>query len=378
VKRRQFLGGAVVAGALWLDTTVPALAAPAKKKQSPRKRPSSKPEKKPPAEPPEAPWKDYDARATLIPPDGDGPLRVWLPIPWPAQTGYQRLEHLRWAGTYADARLWHDHAAGASAFVADWPADGPGPEITLDFSVSLRERRFDVTRRGAQPVPASTLRPFLRTSSALPIDGLVKNTATRIIGRIREPVAQGKAIYDWLLDTLVFDTEGKGLGGIEVEAALTDRSLRLRSDDICRCFVSLARAAGHPARLVTGLRVGRSQILSLFDARGERGHDLCARAEFFTPNYGWIPLDPADALLGLAQAGTALDAGKSALLKRLMFGFWDGQWMALSAADDLALPDAAGNPRQIFSKPYAERDGTPQPCDWAVAVVEKQPAAGER
>jgi transglutaminase-like putative cysteine protease len=58
---------------------------------------------------------------------------------------------------------------------------------------------------------------------------------------------------------------------------------------------------------------------------------LHCRAEFYTPGYHWIPVDPAGVCRAAAlDQGVANSANTRNSLKRLTFGFWEMNWLALN------------------------------------------------
>jgi transglutaminase-like putative cysteine protease len=112
-------------------------------------------------------------------------------------------------------------------------------------------------------------------------------------------------------------------------------------NDIHALFISLARSAGIPARLVLG------QALEP-PPPGEPACELCGYhcwAEFFCSGLGWVPVD----------ASCACKYGKHAL-----FGDLEMNHIAWSVGRDVKMnPPQQGEPILFFASPYAETDGSP-------------------
>ena len=96
------------------------------------------------------------------------------------------------------------------------------------------------------------------------------------------------AVYSWVVENTFRDEgvkEGCGLG-LPIRT-LQDLKGGGKCADISAVFVTLARAAGIPARDVYGLRIAAPKT-------GEITGNYHCWAEFYLPGTGWVPADPAD------------------------------------------------------------------------------------
>ena len=112
-----------------------------------------------------------------------------------------------------------------------------------------------------------------------------------------------------------------------------------RSADINGLFVALCRAIGIPARCVYGLRTGPSRLFRSLGLTGEdatRGQHV--RAEFYTPGFGWIPVDPSDVRRAVALEGISDRDSRLVSLKKVLFGVWEMNWIAYNFGSDVVLP----------------------------------------
>jgi transglutaminase-like putative cysteine protease len=127
-------------------------------------------------------------------------------------------------------------------------------------------------------------------------------------------------------------------------------------------FVGLCRAVGLPARDVYGLRVAPSAFgykeLGGISAKLQ-GAQHC-RAEVYLKGYGWVAMDPADVAKVMRQetAQWIMDPRNPVVapVNRVLFGGWEGNWMAYNTAHDLTLPSSKGDRLGFFMYPIAEND----------------------
>ena len=211
--------------------------------------------------------------------------------------------------------------------------------LQLTTLVTTADRHFDVTKRTVAPEREDILRRNLQASQLIPNEGLAFQLGERIVGRIKDPVAQAKAIYDWVVDNSIYDPSLPGCGTGDVRKQLIQGQYGGRSADINGLFVSICRAIGIPARCVYGLRVGPSR---LFRSLGLNGSDATrgqhVRAEFYIPGYGWIPVDPSDVRRSIALEGYSDRDSKLLSLKKILFGVWEMNWIAFNVGNDITLP----------------------------------------
>ena len=188
---------------------------------------------------------------------------------------------------------------GIDMLTAEWP-DGADPILTLTCRVAIGDYAIDfATPTVPPPKDFSAFSPYLRVTKPPQVD----DAAAKAAG----PTAQltsgtdldhARSIFEWVV----------GQSGSNA------------------LFVSLARAAGVPARLVHGLRV------SAADATRAQ----VDRAEAYLVGYGWIPVDVSE---------------------RRRFGSWEMQWIAFNAAEDVVLPGITRGSLPAFMHPHGETAG---------------------
>ena len=289
------------------------------------------------AEPP-MDWRSYEITTTVSLKKSAGRIRLWLPLPLNQDTLYQRTLGHAWNDNADTASMRRQPDGNLEAYFCEWKA-GVEPQIQLTTTVTTSDRHFDVTKRTVAPEREDILRRNLQASRLIPNDEEAHNLGERIIGRIKDPVAQAKAIYDWVIENTIYSPELPGVGSGDVRRQLEQRQYGGRSADINGLFVALCRGIGIPARCVYGLRVAPSRLfrsLGLTDNRASFAQHV--RAEFYVPGYGWIPVDPSDVRRVIAMEALSDRDSKLSALRKVLFGVWEMNWIAYNVGSDVTLP----------------------------------------
>ena len=306
-----------------------------------------------PDEPP-AQWRTYDIRSSVALKPFKGKARLWLPLAQYKDTPWERSLGHSWQGNFESAGIYRDPVAEMEVFYADWAEGVANPHLQLISQFATQDRHFDITRRGAAAERNEVLRRCLQSTEFVPIDGIVARTAERAIGRIKDPVAQGKAIYDWVVDNTSYDPSIESVGNINIASLLESGNLSGRSAEIALLFVGLCRSLGIPARPVFGLRMDSSRLFASLGVTGNLSAAQHCRAEFYTPGYGWIPVDPSDVRKAIRDERLGNNDSKLAVLKKLLFGFWEMNWVSFNAAQDVSLRGSSGKSLPFLVYPQLE------------------------
>lgn len=289
------------------------------------------------AEPP-LDWRIYEISTTVKIKAGAGQTRVWLPLPLNQDTLFQRTLGHSWDGNPRMSTMRRLPDGDLEVFYSEWP-DGTEARFQIKTLVTTADRHFDVTKRTVAPEREDILRRNLQSSQLIPNDGLAHQLGARIVGRIKDPVAQAKAIYDWVVDNSIYDPALPACGSGDINQQLIRGQYGGRSADINGLFVAICRAIGIPARCVYGLRVGSSR---LFSSLGLNGEDATraqhVRAEFYIPGFGWIPVDPSDVRRAVAMEGLSERESRVQSLRKILFGVWEMNWIAFNVGTDVELP----------------------------------------
>ena len=302
-------------------------------------------------------WRTYDIRSTIVLRNPQGNARVWLPLVQYRDTPWERSLGHHWQGNFETAGIYRDPVADMEVFYADWPAGVAEPRLELVSQIATQDRHFDITRRGAIAERTEILRRCLQATTLVPNDGIVRQTAERAIGRIKDPLAQGKAIYDWVVENTTYDPQMPATAHPHIGAWLESGRLAGRSTEISLLFVGLCRAIGIPARPVFGLRMDGSRLFSSLGATGNLNAAQHCRAEFYSPGYGWVPVNPSDVRKAIQSEGLSSSDPKVTVLRKLLFGFWEMNWASFNAAQDVILRGSTGNALPFLIRPVLETAG---------------------
>lgn len=211
----------------------------------------------------------------------------------------------------------------------DFPAAAAGLRYTHDFQLLAKEavtarQRMDLVSYPATPVGLDESPLQLRLALALPPSG---NPRTRALGealkaRAANPAAIPElAIAHFRQSGLAYTLEPPALGQDDVDSFLFDTRQGF-CEHFAAAFVVTLRAAGVPARVVTGYQGGElNPIDGSFVIRQSDAH---AWAEAWLPGRGWVRFDPT-----AASAPRRIDSG-------LAGAFPDGVGVPLLARADLA------------------------------------------
>jgi len=332
--------------------------------------PGSSATRLPPVRAPELPaeWRFYEVAFHIESPASESTQRLWLPLPMNRDTLYQRNLGCRWQGVPKVGEFSRLPDGVLETFYGEWPARTP-LQVSLTTTVATANRHFDVARRSIPPERETLVRQFLTASRQLPNEGRAYTLALEIVGRVVDPVAQARMLYDWVALHADYDPNLPNIGDGDVRALLgglpdpTPEHWRFSGGSavIAGLFVGLCRAIGIPARRVFGLYIAPSQTLpALGLASPDASRAAHCRAEFYVPGYSWIGVDPAGVCR--AAASSELKPDDLPAIRRLLFGVWEMNWLAWNVGEDIQLPHAG--PRLPFfchprlNRPEGDLDGT--------------------
>lgn len=278
-------------------------------------------------------------------PAGAKEVRLWLPYPMSDEN--QEITDVVIRGDYADMGVYRLGKSGEGILYARW--DGPAKERTLSYS--FRVTRKEVMDKDYPPkeLPFSRgeFRAYLGPTTLGPTEGKIRELADKITREKTSILGKTEAIYDWIVENMHRDPNVKGCGMGEVEVLLG--TLGGKCADIHSVFVSLARAAGVPAREIFGLRLPSGK-------EGEITKWQHCWAEFYLPGKGWIVVDPADVRKAILEKKITLKEANP--YRKYYFGAVDPNRVEFGSGRDVVLnPPQAGEPLNYFMYPYAEADG---------------------
>lgn len=279
-------------------------------------------------------------------------VRLW--IPYPVSDADQVITDVRYEGDYAEAGVYTDRIFQTPMFYARWDKTAKDRKLTFSFRVERQEVEYrDLPEKEAAWSPADYAL-YLAPTSLGPTDGPVKALADRITAGQKTLLGKAKAIYDWICENMYRDPETRGCGKGDV-CALLERPGG-KCADIHSVFVTLARAAGVPAREIFGIRQGKEPVVDITTWQH-------CWAEFYLPGYGWVPVDPGDVRKMMLKEKLKLSDARTAEYRRYFWGGTDPYRVKLSAGRDLLLaPAQQGETVNYLMYPFAQVGG--ETIDW--------------
>jgi hypothetical protein len=276
-------------------------------------------------------WRPYEVTIDVSSSSHDGDATLWIPIPM--DTPWQQVTAVKWSGG-GNAGIRFDPASQLHAYVIE--GSSSTPSVTLTLHVETRTRQFDITKRGTfYHESEEELSRNVRETGYQGTSDSLRRLADEITGRIIEPLPRARALYDWILD--------KALAGncSAFEVAMPPRTVcpSPNGEDVAIAFVNLCRALNIPARAVWGQIIGESRLSPKLGATGNVTKDQRVRAEFHTPGYGWIPVDPGDVVRLQQLEGLSPTDGRVQNLRKKLFGYWEMNWVGYEYGPGFNLPN---------------------------------------
>jgi len=308
-------------------------------------------------------WRTFEVVTSVDIASPAGKTLLWVPLPSNAVTDYQRLLDVKWETPGAtkaeiatvpgyDVRLLRVEWADPSAL---------GP-VSVKTRVATRDRQVDISsttkhQRGAAHESESVLQTYLRPTSLMPTDGIVRDTALKITRGAQGDVEKARALYEWVVENTNRDPKVAGCGLGDIASLLKSGYLGGKCADLNGLFVAMCRSLGIPARDSYGVRIADSRLgFQCLGKRGDISKAQHCRAEFYTPSLGWVPVDPADVrkLVLEEEGGLPLTSPKVQAARTLLFGAWEMNWLVYNHGHDVALPGSRGLPLPFLMYPNSE------------------------
>ena len=311
-----------------------------------------------------AKWRSYRLTYEVNLPTIGKIARLWLPIPDTDDSDYQFTQGSNWLGNAGTAQFGVIPGTNFPLFSADWKGGGERV-IKVSSIIKTADRAIDLQRYRA-PVSSAlpqNIRRYLQPTKQIPLDGIVKKTALDIVGKAnaQDPLHKSRAIYDWVINNVSYDSKGRGQGWGDVSSMLTKEQLDGKCVDIHALFVGLARASGIPARQQFGIRINDSVLNQHLGKFGDVSSAQHCRAEFYLAGFGWVPVDPADVAQVMALDILPQNHELIMQLKDRLFGSWEMNWVAFNQAEGVSLgKTSTAGKLPFFFYPHAEIDGKQQ------------------
>jgi len=259
---------------------------------------------------------------------------AWIPIP--QSNAYQSIEKIHISANLPYQVHRDPKFGNRMAYFSARETLPDSIRIDLTFRVTRKTVRA-LAHNATQPaLTPEERKEYLSPDSLVPINDRIYEEVRKAAPEDLPPLEKARAFYDYLVETMRYDKSGEGWGRGDAIYACDVR--RGNCTDFHSLFISMARAAGIPARFIIGFPVPHTP-----DA-GEIGGYHCW-AEFYIPQKGWIPVD-------------ASEAHKHPDRRDFLFGGLDPDRVAFTLGRDIPLaPPVTSRKLNFFIYPYILVDG---------------------
>lgn len=302
-------------------------------------------------------------------PEGTKKVRAWIVLPQadPAQS----VEGLKIESPVPTRRV-HDSEGNELLYVeAADPKAGEMP-VVVSFTVKRSEvLSGPATGKAYAPEDLKGKEKYLQPNANVVIDDRIRKLSGEITGGEKNPDAAARKLYDWVLknvDYWVKDPKNKKASPVGSTAYCLENKTG-NCTDFHSLWMSLARAAGIPCRIVYG-----SLFKTELDGQPTDASYHCW-VEFLRSGGSWAPLDVSVA--DIYQGDFATNPDNEVLVRRTTsdgykgpepakvdyyFGNLDERRVVWSSGRDLTLePKQDGGPVNALPKAYIEVDGKVHP-----------------
>lgn len=305
-------------------------------------------------------WRSFEITTSVAPAASGEAIRVWVPLAGFNADDWNRPKGNRWTTNAKLARHVRDTDSGAEILYLEWDGSEAEPQAEIVSLVSTRDRssKLDASAK-AVPLTRAERERYLTGTRLAPVDGIVKQTADKIVAGADTDQEKARRIYDWVVANTYRRAATRGCGDGNILAMLDSGDLGGKCADINPLFVALVRAAGIPARDLYGVRVAPSAFG--YKSLGAKNEVITkaqhCRAEIYLDGIGWVATDPADVRkVMLEEEKGGLEAGdpRVVAVRQKLFGSWEGNWIAFNDGSDINLPASHDPELGFLMYPQAE------------------------
>jgi len=302
-------------------------------------------------------WRTFEVVTRVEVTAPTGQVMVWVPLPLSQDTDwFQTLENSV-TGNFSVNNDVIDPNYRAGICGVAFKSGEVQPVIELTSHFRTRDRKVELKPGSGTLASTAEQAVYLKPTEFMPTDGIVRETALKATRGARTDVEKARALYDWTVENTERNAKTRGCGVGDIKAMLESNNLNGKCADLNALFVALARSVGVPARDVYGVRVADSK--RGYKSLGKSGDITRAqhcRAEFYAQNIGWVPVDPADVRKVVLEEkpGLSLNDDVVKQARSMLWGGWEGNWLAYNYAHDVRLPGSSKAPVPFLMYPQAE------------------------
>jgi transglutaminase-like putative cysteine protease len=260
----------------------------------------------------------------------------------------QLISELSISGNFTKSAVYRDPNSSVDYLYAEWLTSTEKPELNLRFHVDLESSEKNEISSTDYQIPA-TIRKYLESNQWVPADDFKREAEIATHG-MESILDKAYGVYSWVIKNTFRDPDVNGCGLGIPGRTLSQQAGGGKCADISAVFVTVARAAGIPARDVYGLRLANPK-------NGDISSGFHCWAEFYLPGEGWVAVDPADVRKMMLVHDLELE--KSAEWKSFFWGS-DDLFRVVLEKDARGVefnPSQEGPALNYFMYPYAEING---------------------
>lgn len=216
--------------------------------------------------------------------------------------------------------------------------------VSVQFQFTHYQENFQVdpNNLGAYDKSSALYKQYTKSYGNTYISPSIRETAKKVVGSEKNPYLQAKKLYDYILKDIKYSfmPHATMWPRGERESVYVHRMKRGDCGAQSMYFSALCRSLGIPARTTGGWQLLMGDFAGHF------------WAEFYLPNYGWVPVDPTAA--DMADWTNALTDQQRQEYKQFFFGNQDplrcnvqldvDEPLIPPATEEVFLPLAIQNP----------------------------------
>lgn len=216
-----------------------------------------------------------------------GVLKLWFPLP--VLLGPQDTVSV----VSVTPDTWLKQPASLDGALSDAYFEVPLEELAGDLSIEVKfqfthyQENFKVEPEnvGEYDRSSALYREYTRSYGNIYISDDIRSTAKKVVGREKNPYLAAKKLYDYILKEVRYSymPHMAAWPRGERESVYVHRMKRGDCGAQSMYFSALCRSLGIPARTTGGWQLFTGNFAGHF------------WAEFYLPNYGWVPVDPTAA-----------------------------------------------------------------------------------
>jgi transglutaminase-like putative cysteine protease len=179
-------------------------------------------------------WRNFQVvtRLELVRPGG--PMQAWVPLPAFSAPDWFRPGGSTWTTNAKTAATKRDGKYNAEFLHVAWNDAEKAPVVEVTSKFSTRDRAIDLTKPGSAPALSAEERTLNTAGTDLiPITGIVKETADKIVAGAASDVDKARRIYEWVVENSARDPKTRGCGIGDVAAMLKSGNLSRDSNVLC-------------------------------------------------------------------------------------------------------------------------------------------------